>query len=157
MLMAGSADTITVLGNWIHHTSGRGPHAGGLSTENIHMQFVNDYYQTVPGHAADADLNSNLFFEGTYFSNVTTPFTAMPLGFRYAPVASNLASTNTACNAALGRGCIANATNSTTTTTFPLDAQALSSMAPFKSSMRLAYPATEVPYSVPNFAGPGHI
>jgi hypothetical protein len=88
---------------------------------------------------------------------VTTPFTAMPLGFRYAPVSANLSSTSAACNAALGRGCIANATNSTTTTTFPLDAQALSSMGSFKSSLLLAYPASEVPYSVPNFAGPGHI
>jgi pectate lyase len=157
MLMAGSADTITVLGNWIHHTSGRGPHAGGVSTENIHMQFVNDYYMTVPGHAADADLNSKLFFEGTYFSTVTTPFTAMPLGFRYAPVASNLSSTTSACTTALGRGCVANATNSTTITTFPLDSQALTSMGPYRTSLLLAYPAIEVPYSVPHFAGPGHI
>jgi pectate lyase len=157
LLMAGSNDTITALGNWVHHTSWRGPHAGGLDTEKINMQFVNDYYMTVPGHAADADLNSNLFFEGTYFSNVTTPFTPTPKGFRYAPVASNLGSTTSACTAVLGRACIANATDSTTTTTFPLDAQALSAMAPYKGSMLLAYPAVEVPYSVPSFAGPGHI
>jgi hypothetical protein len=61
------------------------------------------------------------------------------------------------CSAEIGRSCVANATDSTTTTTLPLDSSAIGAMAPYKSSLILPYAAAEVPNSVPHLAGPGHI
>jgi predicted nucleotide-binding protein with TIR-like domain len=108
----------------------------------------------LPGHAADSGAGADLLFEGSFFQGVTTPFLTDP-GYSYAPLASNLSSTTAACTAALGRSCVANATSSTTT--FPLDQTALASFGQYKSSMLQAYPADEVPFSVPHLAGPGHI
>jgi pectin lyase len=157
MLFAGSENTMTLMGNWIHHTSGRGPHAGGTSpvTQNVYAQFANDYYQNVTGHAADPAENANLLYEGTYFQSVKTPFVTTDGGYSYAPVASNAASTSVACSSAIGRSCVANADSGSAT--FPLNSQALTAMTSRKSSLVAAYPATEVPSCVPHFAGPGHI
>lgn len=148
---------MTMLGNWIHHTSGRGPHAGGTSpvTQNVYAQFVNDYYQNVTGHAADPAQNANLLYEGTYFQSVKTPFITTDGGYSYAPVASNLSSTSAACSSAIGRSCVANANSASGT--FPLSSQALTAMTNYKAFMVAPYPATEVPSSVPHLAGPGHI
>ena len=155
LLILGSGDKITAQGNWIHDSSGRAPHAGGVTGAAVNMQWANDYFMTVPGHAADSSTGANLLFEGTYFQDVTTPFLTDP-GYSYAPVASNVASTASACSSAIGRSCVANATNSTPAT-FPLDQAAISAMSGDKGSLVQAYPATEVPYSVPHLAGPGHI
>jgi pectate lyase len=156
MLNLGAGDEITAHGNWIHNTSGRAPHAGGSAGAAVYMHFINDYFMTVPGHAVDASTGASLLFEGTYFQNVTTPFMA-DAGSNYAPVASNAASTSSACTAAIGRSCVANATSSNTVTTFPLAQAALTAMGSRKSALVQAYPANEVPYSVPHLAGPGHI
>ncbi|MGC4088179.1 MAG: hypothetical protein QM756_09815 [Polyangiaceae bacterium] len=162
MLITGDSNTVTALGNWIHHTSGRGPHAGGTAVaadgkDQVWSQFANNYYQTVKGHAADPAEYAYLLYEGTYFKDVTTPFQSGSGGYAYAPVASNVSSTSSACTSAIGRACIANATNSTTITTFPLDATALTQAGTYSSYMVTPYPAGEVPVSVPHFAGPGHI
>lgn len=157
MLFAGAQNTMTVMDNWIHNTSGRGPHAGGTAPVNqyVYAQFANDYYQNVTGHAADPAENANLFYEGTYFQSVKTPFVTTDGGYSYAPVASNLSSTSSACSSAIGRSCIANVNSASAA--FPLNAQALTAMTSNKSSMVTPYPAAEVPSSVPYFAGPGHI
>jgi pectate lyase len=159
MLFAGEANTITVLGNWIHHTSGRGPHAGGTygTGEKVWAHLVNDYYETVTGHAADPAQNANLFYEGTYFQDVKIPFLTTDGGYSYAPVSSNVSSTSSGCSSSIGRHCVANGTNSTTVTTFPLDSSALTSMSSYSSHLVAPFPAAEVPYAVPHFAGPGHI
>jgi len=156
MLILGSGDEITAQGNWIHNTSGRAPHAGGATGAAVNMHFVNEYFMAVPGHASDASTGANLLFEGTYFQNVTTPFMG-DSGYNYAPVASNAGAAASACKAAIDRACVANATNSTTVQSFPLDQPALKAISGDKASLVQAYPATEVPYSVPHLAGPGHI
>ena len=157
MLFAGSENTMTLMGNWIHHTSGRGPHAGGTNpvTQNVYAHFANDYYQSVTGHAADPAEHANLFYEGTYFQSVKTPFITSDGGHSYAPVASNLSSTSAACSAAIGRSCVANANSAAGT--FPLNSPALTAMTNQKTFLVSPYPAAEVPSSVPHFAGPGHI
>jgi hypothetical protein len=112
---------------------------------------------TVPGHASDAGSGGNTLFEGTVFESVTTPFLSDG-GYNYAPVVANLSSTTAACTLALGRSCVANvATGSTKTTSFPLDQAALTALGKSKGSLLQAYPAVEVPFSVPHLAGPGHI
>ncbi|MGC4089501.1 MAG: hypothetical protein QM756_16745 [Polyangiaceae bacterium] len=154
-LFLGSGDTISMQGNWLHNTSGRSPHAGGNTTANVVMHWLNDYMLTIPGHASDAGTGANLLYEGSVFQDVTTPFQTGSGGFNYAPLASNLGSTSAACQSALGRACVANSTNSSST--FPLDAAALTAMSANRASAIQAYPASEVPYSVPHLAGPGHI
>lgn len=121
----------------------------------MYAQFANNYYQNVTGHAADPATNAHLLYEGTYFQSVKTPFVTSEGGYSYAPVASNVNSTASACSSALGRNCVANANSATTT--FPLNVQALTAMTSHKSSMVTPYPATEVPNCVPHLAGPGHI
>lgn len=155
MLFAGSNDTLSAFGNWIHHTSGRGPHAGGLEMENVTAHFVNDYFETVPGHAADASIKANLVFEGSAFENVTTPFAANYMGGNYAPLSGTLASTSSACMAALGRACVANTVQPAVT--FPLDAPALQALQAHPGSQLHPFPAAEVPFVVPHLAGPGHL
>jgi pectin lyase len=163
MLFLGSADTITVSDNWIHDTSGRGPHAGGLNNATVTVQLVNDYYDYVPGFAAQPITTlAHLFFEGTYFRDVDTPFkvdtTTQPApGQAYAPIPSTVASTAAACQAALGRAC---ATNIATPEngSFPLDQSVLDALANVGAASVVApYPAAEVPNAVPHLAGPGHI
>lgn len=155
LLFLGASDTITALGNWIHHTAGRGPHAGGYDSVNVTAHFVNNYYETVPGHAADADVKSNLVYEGTAFDNVTTPFTSGYHGSAYAPVASNLGATSSACMSALGRVCVANSVSSQST--LPLDIGAITALGAHPESPLHPYPAAEVPFIVPHLAGPGRL
>jgi pectate lyase len=158
MLIAGSNDTITVANNWIHDTSGRGPHAGGLATTFDWMQFANDFYESVPGHAADPSQGSTLLYEGTAFNQTTTPIVveATMAGSIYAPLASSVASTNAACQAALGRPCVANAATPQNGT-FPLDQAVLMQFSTRRAGLVAPYPAIEVENAVPHLAGPGHI
>ncbi|KIO19215.1 polysaccharide lyase family 1 protein [Tulasnella calospora MUT 4182] len=80
LLFAGSADTITVTNNHIYKTSGRGPHVGGISGYNQQIHIVNNYYDTVGGHAIDAAVSSHILVEGNYFKSVTTPDTGTSSG-----------------------------------------------------------------------------
>jgi hypothetical protein len=157
-LIAGSNDTITMTNNWIHHTSGRGPHAGGTSTAFDAMQFANDLYETVPGHAADPSVGANLLYEGTVFNQVTTPVVveATGGGSIYAPLVSNVASTNAACMTSLGRACIANIATPQNGT-FPLDSAVLTAFSSRRAGLVVPYSAADVVNAVPHLAGPGHI
>ena len=162
MLMVGATNTMTVQNNWIHDTSGRGPHAGGYGSVNT-LQFVNDFYDHVPGIAANPSTTyTKLLYEGTYFRNVDTPFEidtseAPAPGQAYAPIASTLTQTAAACQAALGRPCTAN-TATPQNGTFPLDQSVLDAFTGLDSGAVVpAYPAEEVPNVVPHLAGPGHI
>jgi pectate lyase len=158
MLFLGTGDTMTNQGNWFHDTSGRTPHASNdNSTAVISMDWANNYFMSIAGHAAEINQNGNLLYEGNYFKDVMTAFVSGNTGSAYAPVGSNVSSVSAACTSALGRACVANGTNSTTETTFPLVSVALTTLGNYKSSIVKAYPATEVPYSVPHLAGPGHI
>jgi pectate lyase len=162
MLIVGAMNTITAYGNWIHDTSGRGPDSGGYdSTATLH--FVNNYYDYVPGVAANPyTTRSKYLFEGTYFRNVDSPIlpdttTAPAPGLAYAPIASTVGSTTSACMAALGRPCAANIA-SPQNGSFPLNQAVLDTFAPLPASAKVtAYPADRVPLAVPHLAGPGHI
>jgi pectate lyase len=148
-LIAGSDDSITVSNNWIHHTSGRAPHAGEFSK----MQFANDLFETIPGHGAEPDPASSLLYEGTVFLDVTTPLAD---GGIYAPLASTVGSTSSACTTAIGRLCIANIATPQNGT-FPLNANVLTTFSSRRAGLVTPYPAAEVIHAVPHLAGPGHI
>ncbi|KAG9044378.1 hypothetical protein FS837_008244 [Tulasnella sp. UAMH 9824] len=80
-LFLGEADQLTIMQNHIYYTSGRGPHIGGYTgayKQQLHL--VNNYYDSVAGHAIDAGVNSWVLAEGNYFKAVTTPDTGTSAG-----------------------------------------------------------------------------
>ena len=179
MLLTG-AGGMTIENNWIHDTSGNGPQVGGAEGSAVTMHLVNNYYTHVPGHAIDPKSYSSLsmgavtdtwatqmLLEGNVFLDVDTPITIGKMtttatysygpGFAFAPLASTLSNTTSACQPALDRDCTENLANPESGT-FPLDAQAVDAFSSVSSSFKMApYPAGEVPNVVPHLAGPGHL
>ncbi|KAG8962491.1 hypothetical protein FRC00_009382 [Tulasnella sp. 408] len=125
-LFAGSADTITVMQNHIYSTAGRGPHIGGISGYDQKLHLVNNYYNTVGGHAIDSDTSSHILAEGNYFKSVTTPDTNTKNGLEYFVQTVSDAS---ACTSYLGRVCEWNRLESSGTVSARLDSGALTSLA----------------------------
>jgi len=89
-------------GNYIHHTSGRGPKVAG----NTLLHAVNNYWYSVSGHAFDISSGSNAVIEGNVFQNVVTPLLSSSTGGVFA---SPDTTTNKACSANLGHVCQVNA------------------------------------------------
>ncbi|KAJ7342489.1 putative pectin lyase precursor [Mycena albidolilacea] len=103
-LFAGNGDRMTFANNYIFFTAGRGPHTGGTTGFTLRYHIVNNYYESISGHALDISLGSWALAEGNYFDGVTTPVLA-DTGTLYFPQSSSEAS---ACTAKLGRACQAN-------------------------------------------------
>ncbi|KAG8931368.1 hypothetical protein FRC01_001426 [Tulasnella sp. 417] len=80
-LFLGEADQITMMRNHIYYTSGRGPHIGGYTgayKQQLHL--VNNYFDSIAGHAIDAAVNSWVLAEGNYFKAVSQPDTGTSSG-----------------------------------------------------------------------------
>ncbi|KAJ7280907.1 putative pectin lyase precursor [Mycena rebaudengoi] len=103
-LFAGNGDRMTFANNYIFFTAGRGPHTGGTSGFTLRYHIVNNYYQSISGHALDISTGSFALAEGNYFDGVSQPVLA-DTGTLYFPQTSAQAS---ACTANLGRACQAN-------------------------------------------------
>ncbi|KAF4305895.1 hypothetical protein SLS57_008537 [Botryosphaeria dothidea] len=109
ILLLGSSDLITLKGNYIHHTSGRGPKIGG----NTLLHAVNNEWYAVSGHAFDlGESGAMAVAEGNVFQNVVTPLLS-PVEGRIFTAPST--SANTACATYLGRNCVINAFGSSGT------------------------------------------
>ncbi|KAG8688698.1 hypothetical protein FRC11_004949 [Ceratobasidium sp. 423] len=104
-LFAGNGDQITFARNYVYHTAGRGPHAGGMSGYSLTIHIYNNYFNDITGHAIDADTGSKLLVEGNYFNNVKTPSTGNTNGAVFAPTSSSM---NSQCSGTLGRNCVSN-------------------------------------------------
>ncbi|KAJ7804062.1 putative pectin lyase D [Mycena olivaceomarginata] len=103
-LFAGNGDLMMFTNNYIFFTAGRGPHTGGTAGFTLWYHIVNNYYESISGHALDISLGSWALAEGNYFRGVTTSVLANT-GTLYFPQSSSEAS---ACTANLGRACQAN-------------------------------------------------
>ncbi|GME21906.1 Pectate lyase/Amb allergen [Neofusicoccum parvum] len=109
ILLLGSSDLITLKGNYIHHTSGRGPKIGG----NTLLHAVNNEWYAVSGHAFDlGESGAMAVAEGNVFQNVVTPLLS-PVEGRIFTAPST--SANTACATYMGRNCVVNAFGSSGT------------------------------------------
>jgi pectin lyase len=163
LLLLGASDTLTLLGNWIHDTSGRAPHAGGYDSAHVTAHLVDNFFEHVTGHAVNPlTTQARLLLEANHFRDVKTPIlpdttTAPAPGYAYAPIGTPASAVDAACKAALGRVCASNQAVPQNGM-WLLDQPVLDSFASLgDGKLAVPYPASEVPLSVPHLAGPGHI
>lgn len=162
-LILGANDSLSFVSNWIHHTSGRAPHAGGMKDASNVTHLLNNYYEDVLGHAVNPLTPlAKILLEGNNFERVRQPIqldtrTPPGPGLAFAPMPSASAMVDTACKAALGRVCEGNLA-APQSGPFPLDQGVLDAFGATPADPSVVpYPANAVPDVVPHFAGPGHI
>lgn len=162
-LFLGSQDTVTVARNYVHDTSGRGPHAGGLNNATVRTHIVNNYFKDVTGEGAAMPLTktASLLLEGNYFEHVSLPVYRYPNnpgpGYAFAPFVGMADPGDALCSKYLGRHCVGNAQNGSGTDYQPLDEAAVASFSQLRSALITAQPAATVPSTVPAKAGVGVI
>ncbi|KAF5359983.1 hypothetical protein D9758_007593 [Tetrapyrgos nigripes] len=120
-LFTGNGDQITFALNYLYMTSGRGPHVGVSTSDDIHFLNFGTLEQAVTskmftftittsvgfhidGHAIDPEVGSKVLAEGNYFNTVSQPALEGD-GQTYIPTTSAQA---TACQSLLGRNCVLN-------------------------------------------------
>ncbi|KAH9908596.1 pectate lyase a [Xylariomycetidae sp. FL2044] len=103
LYFTGSSDTVTLSGNYIHHTSGRSPKVGG----NTLLHAVNNYWYASSDHAFEIGEGAMVLAEGNAFASVPTPVEDPVDGAFFAST-----SDSDACESGLGRACVANSLDS---------------------------------------------
>ncbi|KAE9264440.1 hypothetical protein PF008_g32123, partial [Phytophthora fragariae] len=98
-LLLGKKTELSLLGNYIHHTSGRSPKIGGHDGETTVVYAANNYFSSNSGHAFDVANGGYVLAEGNYFDSVKMPNIDDPKGSFLVP---NVASD---CRATIGRDC----------------------------------------------------
>ncbi|GMF13656.1 unnamed protein product [Phytophthora lilii] len=98
-LIYGTKTEMSLLGNYIHHTSGRSPKVGGNDGETLVVHAANNYFYENSGHAFDVAKNAYVLAEGNSFASVTAPNKDEPEGHLFVPAASG------DCEASIGRNC----------------------------------------------------
>lgn len=160
-LFLGHHDTLTLLRNYVHDTSGRAPHSGGMGDAEVRAQLVNNLFAhlTYQGAIMSRTASSHLLVEGNAFEDVTHPLfndTRQP-GTAYAlfdPVAQSATDT---CQAALGRPCVANLQHLSGDDYRPQDAAPLEAFKAYRQYLVTPQPADSVRIEVPRDAGAGHL
>ncbi|KAI1343456.1 putative pectin lyase [Xylariaceae sp. FL0016] len=94
----GSSDQITFKGNYVHHTSGRGPKVGG----NTVLHAVNNYFGPSTDHNFEVGSGAYILAEGNVFDGVPNPVQDGIEGELFT------ADDPSACSSYLGRDCVAN-------------------------------------------------
>ncbi|KAG6580098.1 Pectate lyase [Phytophthora cinnamomi] len=98
-LLLGKRTELSLIGNYIHHTSGRSPKVGGHNGETTVVYAANNYFYDNSGHAFDVSTGGYALAEGNYFDSVKLPTANDPKGNFLVPmVASD-------CKASIGRDC----------------------------------------------------
>ncbi|GMF38718.1 unnamed protein product [Phytophthora lilii] len=98
-LIYGSTTQMSLLGNYIHSTSGRSPKIGGEPDMKAIVHAANNYFEDNTGHAFDVRQNAYVLAEGNYFSSVKTPNMEESEGSFIVPT------TGGDCKASIGRDC----------------------------------------------------
>lgn len=102
-LLHGDTTQISLLGNYIHHTSGRGPKITSTTNPAI-VHAANNYWGDNSGHSFAVTDKGVALLEGNYFESTATPSQAATTGSVFVPSSTNQA----LCKANLGRNCVAN-------------------------------------------------
>lgn len=162
-LFLGQHDTITVARNFIHDTSGRGPHAGGVGNASVRAQIVNNYFKNLSDEGAAMPLTNlaSLLLEGNAFDHVSLPVYRYPNspgpGYAFAPFVGMADPRNDLCSKYLGRTCVGNGLVASGSAYQPLDEAAIADFASLRSGLVSPQPAAGVAASVPRRAGIGVI
>ncbi|RLN36947.1 hypothetical protein BBJ28_00002075 [Nothophytophthora sp. Chile5] len=98
-LLYGSTTQISLLGNYIHQTSGRSPKIGGTADQSVIVHAANNYFYDNTGHAFDVAASGYVLAEGNYFASVKSPYLDDPDGNFFVPDAAG------DCQASIGRDC----------------------------------------------------
>ncbi|KAF4319966.1 hypothetical protein G195_006760 [Phytophthora kernoviae 00238/432] len=98
-LLYGETTQISLVGNYIHKTSGRSPKIGGTADQSVVVHAANNYFYDNSGHAFDVAASAYVLAEGNYFASVVTPNLDDTDGNFFVPTTGN------ACDASLGRDC----------------------------------------------------
>ncbi|WP_282371787.1 polysaccharide lyase family 1 protein [Pseudomonas sp. PS02290] len=157
-LFLGKDDTLTLAGNYIHHTSGRAPHSGGMNGAQVRAQLVNNLFShlTYQGAIMSRTDTSYLLVEGNYFEDVTHPLfnDSKQPGNAFALFGSTAGD---ACQSTLGRKCVGNDVSSSGSDFTPQDQAVLDAFRLYRRY--LVHPAAPslTRVSVLNNAGVGHI
>ncbi|WP_460136881.1 pectate lyase family protein [Pseudomonas sp. S1_E04] len=159
-LFLGHHDTLTLLRNYVHDTSGRAPHSGGMGNAEVSAQLVNNVFAhlTYQGAIMSRTASSHLLVEGNDFEDVTHPLfndTRQP-GTAYALFAPLAQSANDTCQAALGRPCVANQQHLSGDDYRPQDTPAVEAFKQYRQYLIAPQPAEMARVEVPRDAGAGH-
>ena len=160
-LFLGHHDTLTLLKNYVHDTSGRAPHAGGMGNAEIRAQLVNNVFAhlTYQGAIMSRTVSSHLLVEGNDFEDVSHPLfndTRQP-GTAFALFAPIPQSANDTCQSALGRPCVANQQHLSGDDYRPQDAPVLAAFKEYRQYLIAPQPAETARIEVPSNAGAGHV
>ncbi|NAS95120.1 pectate lyase [Pseudomonas syringae pv. actinidifoliorum] len=160
-LFLGSQDTLTLLRNYLHDTSGRAPHSGGMKDAQIHAQLVNNVFQrmTYQGAIMSRTSSSTLLVEGNDFENVAHPLfndTDQP-GKAFALFEPVSAAANSTCMSVIGRLCVANQQRASGEDYRPQDASALQAFRDYRQYLVVPVSAQEARVRVPGEAGVGKV
>ncbi|KAG7379583.1 hypothetical protein PHYPSEUDO_008454 [Phytophthora pseudosyringae] len=101
-LILGKKTEMSLLGNYIHMTSGRSPKIGGTEGDVSVVHAANNYFEDNTGHAFDVATGGYVLAEGNSFDSVTTPNQPDPAGNIFIPAAAG------DCKATIGRDCEVN-------------------------------------------------
>lgn len=159
-LFLGSHDTLTLARNYVHDTSGRAPHAGGMHDAAVLAQLVNNVFArlTYQGAIMSRTPSSQLLVEANGFENVTHPMfnDAQQPGTGFALFSSSAAeSANDECQRTLGRACVANLQQLSGDDYRPQDDAVLEAFAPYRQYLVTPLPVDVAVAQVPLHAGAG--
>ncbi|KAG6580106.1 pectate lyase [Phytophthora cinnamomi] len=98
-LILGKKTELSLIGNYIHHTSGRSPKIGGHNGETSVVHAANNYFFENSGHAFDVATGGYVLAEGNYFASVKSPNLDDPRGNFFVPARESF------CKTAIGRAC----------------------------------------------------
>ncbi|OWZ18863.1 LOW QUALITY PROTEIN: Pectin lyase [Phytophthora megakarya] len=101
-LILGKKTEMSLLGNYIHMTSGRSPKIGGTEGDVSVVHAANNYFEDNTGHAFDVATGGYVLAEGNNFESVKTPNNPDPKGSIFIPSAGG------DCKATIGRDCEVN-------------------------------------------------
>ncbi|KAL5598749.1 hypothetical protein BROUX41_003915 [Berkeleyomyces rouxiae] len=104
ILGMGMNDHVSFYGNWIHHTSGRGPDLG----KNSIWHVFNNYWSDVSGHAFSVFPEPSVLVEGNVFESVKYP----NYGTGGTGMFTVNETTSQTCEQILGRPCLENEVSS---------------------------------------------
>ncbi len=131
-----------------------------MGNAEVRAQLVNNVFAhlTYQGAIMSRTASSHLLVEGNDFEDVSHPLfndTRQP-GTAYALFASAAQSTNDACQAALGRPCVANQQHLSGDDYRPQDASVLEAFKQYREYLIAPQPAGIARIEVPRDAGAGH-